>query len=287
MLLGFHGATTMTSDLETDVAVSRDAGYRGLELWAAKVDTYLETHSLEELKALFETSGVAPLSLNALVFVGFRGDEYPDIQKRCKEMCEIAAAINCPMLVVVPSPTLTRWELPWSDVVAEYVKVLRDLSDIASPYGTRLSFEFLGFGWCTVRTPRGAWEIIKQVDRANVGMTVDCAHLYAGGGLLNELDDLDPAKVFAFHLDDLEDTPKEAITDYTRLYPGIGVIPLDEICRRMSAIGYNDTCSIELFQPEYWKWEPLKVAQQARESQVSANFARKGAVLALLRSELE
>lgn len=268
MLLGFHGATTMTSDLETDVAVSRQAGYKGLELWADKVDTYLKSHSLAELKALFVDNGVQPLSINALVFVGFRGDEYPQIQQRCKELCEIAAAIKCPMIVTVPSPTEARWQLPWDDVKAEYVKVLRDLSDIAAPYGAKLSFEFLGFGWCTVRTPRGAYEIVKEVDRPNVGMTVDCAHLYAGGGLLEELDVLDPAKIFAFHLDDVIDTCKEAITDNTRVFPGLGVMPLDEMCRRVSQIGYDDTCSIELFQPEYWEWDPLKVATTAREAAV-------------------
>jgi 2-keto-myo-inositol isomerase len=266
MLLGFHGATTMTSDLETDVAVSRQAGYRGLELWSAKVDKYLETHSLAELKALFVDNGVAPLSINALVFVGFRGDEYPDIQKRCREMCEIAAAIGCPMIVVVPSPTEKNWQLPWSDVVAEYVKVLTDLSDIAAPYGTRLSFEFLGFGWCTVRTPRGAFEIVQLVDRTNVGMTVDCAHLYAGGGLLDEIDRLDPSKIFAFHLDDVENTAKEAITDNTRVFPGLGIMPLGDMCARVSGIGYNDTCSIELFRPEYWAMDPLEVAQTARQA---------------------
>jgi 2-keto-myo-inositol isomerase len=268
MLLGFHGATTMTSDLETDVRVSREAGYKGLELWADKVYKYLETHSLAELNALFVDNGIAPMSLNALVFVGFRGDEYPEVQARCKMMCEVAQAIGCPMLVTVPSPTETRWQLPWTDVKAEYVTVLRDLAGIAAPYGVKLSFEFLGFGWCTVRTPRGAWEIVQEVDRANVGMTVDCAHLFAGGGLLEELDVLDPKQVFAFHLDDLEDTCKEAITDNTRLYPGSGVIPLDEICRRMSAIGYDDTCSIELFQPAYWELDPLEVAKECRASAI-------------------
>jgi 2-keto-myo-inositol isomerase len=266
MLLGFHGATTMTSDLETDVAIAREAGYKGLELWSGKVDIYLESHSLAELKALFVDNGIAPLSINALVFVGFRGDEYAQIQTRCQALCEIASAIGCPMIVTVPSPTETRWQLPWADVVAEYVTVLRDLAGIAAPYGTRLSFEFLGFGWCTVRTPRGAYEIVKQVDRPNVGMTVDCAHVYAGGGLAEEIDHLDPAKIFAFHLDDVEDTAKEAITDNTRVFPGLGVIPLQDLCERMSRIGYNDTCSIELFRPEYWEWAPLTVAQTARST---------------------
>jgi hypothetical protein len=38
MKLGFHGATTMTSDLQTDVAVSAQAGFKALELWASQGD---------------------------------------------------------------------------------------------------------------------------------------------------------------------------------------------------------------------------------------------------------
>jgi len=97
-------------------------------------------------------------------------------------------------------------------------------------------------------------------------MTMDVAHFYAGGGLMSELDQLDPRRIFAFHLDDLEDTPKEAITDGTRLLPGLGVVPLDEICARLKRIGYDGPCSIELFRPEYWAWPPQEIASQAREA---------------------
>ncbi len=51
MKLGFHGATTMTADLQTDVAASAHAGFQTLELWAAKVDRFLADHSLADLKA--------------------------------------------------------------------------------------------------------------------------------------------------------------------------------------------------------------------------------------------
>lgn len=266
MQLGFHGATTMTSDLETDVAVTKAAGFTALELWAAKLDRYLAAHSVAELKALLDDNGVAPMSINSIEFIAFRSAaDYAGIRARGQQLCELSAQIGNPCVVVVPSPTPDR-NLPWADVVAEYVTVLRDLADIAAPHGVKLSFEFLGFGWCTVRTPRAAWEIVQQVDRPNVGMTVDCAHFYGGGGLMRELDMLDPARIFAFHLDDLEDTPKEAISDATRLFPGLGVIPLDEICARLKGIGYDGVCSIELFRPEYWGWEPVVVARQAREA---------------------
>ncbi len=167
----------------------------------------------------------------------------------------------------MPSPLPDR-SLAWADIVAEYVRVLRDLGEVAAAYGVRLSFEFLGFGWCSVRTPRGAAEIVEAVARDNVGLTVDAAHFYAGGGLLDELARLDPARVFAFHLDDLEDTSKEAITDTARVLPGHGIVPLDQICRRLKAIGYDGTCSIELFRPEYWAWDPYDLAVKARETAI-------------------
>jgi 2-keto-myo-inositol isomerase len=119
-----------------------------------------------------------------------------------------------------------------------------------------------------VRTPRAAFEIIQKVDRVNVGMTLDAAHLYGGGGLLSEIDQLDPKRIFSFHLDDLEDTPKEAISDGTRLLPGEGIVPLDEICARLKNIGYNGSCAIELFRPEYWEWDPQELAIKARDAAI-------------------
>jgi 2-keto-myo-inositol isomerase len=255
----------MTSDLKTDVMATAHAGLKALELWAGKIDTYLAGHSLGDLQALLAGQGVAPMSINSLEFISFRGDEYPQIKARCRELCQMAQAIGCPTLVVVPSPTPSR-ETTWDEIVEEHVEVLRDLGDIAAEVGVRLSFEMLGFGWCSVRTPRGAWEIVQKTGRDNVGLAVDCAHVYSGGGLLDELDALDPARTFTFHLDDLEDLPKEAITDAKRLLPGLGVIPLAEICQRLQNLGYDGDCSVEVFRPEYWAWDPNELAVQARAS---------------------
>jgi 2-keto-myo-inositol isomerase len=265
MQLAFHSATTMTSDLETDVVITAHAGFKALEVWAEKIDRYLADHTLADLNALFLAHHIVPLALNSIEFIAFRGSEYTQIQTRLHQLGKIAQAIGCPTVVVVPSPSPGR-DLSWSDIMTEYVRVLRDLSDIARLYQVKLSFEFLGFGWCSVRTPRAAFAIIQQVARDNVGLTIDAAHFYGGGGLMSEFDQLDSSRIFAFHLDDLEDTPKEAISDSTRLLPGLGVVPLDEICGRLKHIGYNGSCAIELFRPEYWNWDPLELAIAARQA---------------------
>ena len=84
-----------------------------------------------------------------------------------------------------------------------------------------------------------------------------------GLGQLDEITMLDPKRIYAFHLNDLEDVPKEAITDSIRLLPGLGVIPLDDICARLKGIGFDGHCSIELFRPEYWDWDPYELAEAA------------------------
>ena len=106
MKLGFHGATTMTADLQTDVASTANAGFQTLELWAAKVDHFLADHSLADLRALLQDHAVAPMTFNAIEFIAFRGVEFGAIKVWCRQLCEIAQANGCPSVAVVRSPTL-------------------------------------------------------------------------------------------------------------------------------------------------------------------------------------
>lgn len=273
MILAYHGATHMTSGLETDLRVTAQAGFKGIELWATKIDDYLEKHSISDLRKLFKTYNVEASSINSIEFIAFRGKDFKKIKMRCEQLSFIAGYINCPFIVVVPSPTSyaltaksSELSPPWEKVIDEYVKVLRVLSDIAKPHGVSLAFEFIGFGWCSVRTPRACYEIVKAVNRKNVGLNFDACHFYAGGGELDEIKALDPKRIITFHINDLEDVPKEQISDSRRLLPGKGIVPLDRICKALKDIKYDGLCSIEIFRDEYWKWDPLKLAKQARKS---------------------
>jgi 2-keto-myo-inositol isomerase len=44
------------------------------------------------------------------------------------------------------------------------------------------------------------------------------------------------------------------------------VIPLAEICARLKGIGYDGPCSVELFRPEYWQWDPMQLAVKAKDA---------------------
>jgi len=263
MLIAINGATTMKATLPEDIAAASAAGFKALEIWAAKMDAYLETHSVEELKSLCHDAGLCPASINSIESITFRPpEEYEEIKARCRELCEVAQALGCDKIVVVPSPTPEGAD--WDAIKDESVRVLRELSEVASPYGVQLAFEFLGFSWCSVRTLGQCWEIIKEAHRTNVGLVIDTCHFYAGGSDMSSILRVEPKKVLIFHINDVEDRPLETIEDAHRLLPGEGVVPLDDILIRLKHIGFDGICSVELFRPEYWERDPVELATAAR-----------------------
>ncbi len=270
MLLGFNGATTMKATLPQDIATAGEAGFKALEIWAAKMDGYLAEHSVSELRSLFAEHGVHPASINSIEFITFRPpEEYKQIKARCRELCELAQSLGCDKIVVVPSPT-PEGGATEEEIRDESVRVLRELAAIAKPYGVNLAFEFLGFGWCSVRTLGQCWEIVQETNCANVGLVIDTCHFYAGGSALRDIERVHAPKLLILHINDVEDRPPETIEDAHRLLPGEGIIPLDDILVRLSHIGYDGLCSIELFRPEYWKRDPVELARAARRATLEA-----------------
>jgi 2-keto-myo-inositol isomerase len=268
MLLGFNGATTMKATLPEDIVAASKAGFKALEIWAAKMDTFLVNRSLNDLNILFTQHRVQPVSINSIEFITFRSaDDYALIKARCHELCARADALGCDMIVVVSSPT-PEAGASWEEIKAESVRVLHDLADIAAPYGVKLAFEFLGFAWCSVRTLAQCWEIVRAVNRPSVGLVIDTCHFYAGGSELSSVEAIDPEKLFIFHINDVEDRPRETIEDAHRLLPGEGVIPLGDILSRLKRIGFDGLCSIELFRPEYWERDPVELAAAARAATI-------------------
>jgi 2-keto-myo-inositol isomerase len=269
--IGLNGATTGAADLLTDLRVARDAGYGGLEIRDTKLEAYLAGGgSLQDLHLAFRQAGVRPLSMNALErATPSAGAARAAVLARCRTLCAWASALGCPYVVAVPGPP------DGADTAAvqqSSVDALRAMAAVAREHGMKIGFEFLGSPDGSVRTLAAARQIVEEVADPAVGLVIDAFHYYVGGSRAEMLDGLDPRELFIVHLDDAEDRPREALTDAHRVLPGEGVIPLRELVRRLTAIGYDGFYSVELFRPEYWTWEPLHLAKVARE-RLDALFA--------------
>jgi 2-keto-myo-inositol isomerase len=265
MLLAMNGATTMTSALLTDLRAAAENKYDLFEIWAKKLYVYWHKHATKDLRKEFDKTGVKPYSINSIEFITFKtGWQSEAIRIELEKLCEAAKALKCPNIVVVPSPK-PRPDISLEEVHRNSVKTLLELSDLAKPYGVNLAFEFLGFEWCSVRTVAQTWAIVKEVNRDNVGMVIDTFHFYVGGSTLESIREVDPHKIFIFHINDSEDRPRQTLEDKHRLLPGEGVIPLKDILTELKSIGFDRMTSIELFRPEYWAEDPVALCRRAKE----------------------
>lgn len=264
MKLALNGATTMKADLATDIRVAHTAGFDFVEIWAAKLRKFLRTKSAADLRKLFDENALEPLSINSIEHVTFRPPaEFEAIKAECEELSALAAELRCPYIVVVPG-RLPEQAPSLEEIIDESVRVLTELSDIAGRHGIGLGFEFLGQTDCSVQTLDLADEIVRRVDRPNVGLVIDSFHFYAGGSTFDMIDGIAPESLFIFHINDAENLPREQLRDSHRLLPGLGILPLAEMSQAFKRIGYDRVASVEIFRPEYWESDPLKLALEAK-----------------------
>jgi 2-keto-myo-inositol isomerase len=258
-------ATTGPADLQKDVHAAAEAGYDGIELRDTKIEAFLHNGgSLETVRRELEELGLAAVSINALEDATLaERAAWKRVVGRCEVLCRWAAAVGAPYLVVVPSPMregLDAEEVQWRTAVA-----LGTLAEIARPFGVRIAFEFLGFPDCSIRTLQSAWDAVAACGDASVGLVLDAFHFYVGGSTWEMLEAVDVTRLLLVHLDDAEDRPRQMLTDAHRLLPGLGVIPLRELVRRIETKGFSGFYSLELFRPEYWRWDPVLLARKGLE----------------------
>jgi 2-keto-myo-inositol isomerase len=266
MLLAINGATTMTADLETDIRSAAAAGFDLVELRSNKLYDYLETRTVDDLKALLKETGVGVLSINTLEHITWRSEEDQEaIREECEKLSAISAAIGCPYVLSVPGK-LRMGPKTDEETIGESIRVLHELADIVEKHGVKLGFEFLGEEGNSVQTLDLGSRIVDMVGRESVGNVIDTYHFYAGGSTWESLEKLDPKKLFIFHINDAEDLPKDQLNDSKRLYPGLGILPIAEMKKRLDEIGYQGPASVEIFRPEYWEKDPYEVAKEAKNA---------------------
>ncbi|NGZ76667.1 2-keto-myo-inositol isomerase [Saccharibacillus alkalitolerans] len=267
MRLCFNQATTLNnSNLVKDLEICEKHGYDYIEIRTMdKLPEYLESHSLDDLAAYFESHHIKPLAFNALVFFNNRsGEDHDKIIAEFKQMMEWGSRLGVRYVVAVP--LVTEEKIARSEIRSSSVSVLRELSDIAKPYGIGIAVEFVGHPQCTINTFGEAYEVVEEVGRDNVGLVLDCFHFHAMGSKREDLERADASKIFILHIDDTEDFQIGLLTDEDRVWPGQGAIDLDYLLSTLRAKGYDDAVSVELFRPEYYELEAEETIRTAKET---------------------
>src|SRR5699024_1466786 len=263
MRLGLNGSTTDQCNLQEDLIVAETAGFDIVEPRTYKINTFLETNTVEDLNNLFEDSNVKPYAINAIEFFNLKTtkEEEEKVFQETEYWCKIAKTIGCPYVIAVPSEM--NKEMKESEIKRDTIEMLLQMSDIASEYNVNLALEFIGFNSFSIRNLSLANEIVEAVNRSNIGLVIDTYHFYLGNSSVESIEEVNKDNIFIFHINDAENLPKKDLIEANRIFPGLGVIPLDSIGEALHKIGYKEMTSLELFRPEYWKMEKQHLADEA------------------------
>lgn len=260
-----NGATTMPYDIITDIKVSGEVSFEGIEIWLSKLHNFLNKGSkIEELINIIKKHDLKVASFCAIG--GYMFLNPIEFNKKLKELertLDLAYKLECNAIVIcpdIPPPKLTQKE-----AIEIAGKTLKTLGDKCSQYNVKLGLEPLGMH-PFVPDIKTALKILKVTSHEHIGLTLDTFHMYKSNVPINDIRLLSPKQIVIIHINDCEELPREKLTDANRLFPGEGIIPLTEFLKALKEIGYQGFLSVEIFRKEYWKLDPLTIAKKSKES---------------------
>ncbi len=240
---------SLNSPFETDVE-DYAAGHCGaIELWLGKLETYLESHSLDDVKKLLaEHELPAPVAAFQGGLLTSQDDARAEAWKLFQQRLELCPELGVETLVVAGD---LIGQLSAEDL--ERVNVsLADAAKQAGEHGVRLAIEFQAGATIGNNLPSCA-AIVESIGSPHLGICLDLFHFYTGPSMTEDLAFLSKENLFHVQLCDLADVPRELATDSDRILPGDGDIPLQSLVARLQEIDYQGYVSIELMNPQIWQ----------------------------------
>jgi 2-keto-myo-inositol isomerase len=252
----------LASPFDRDLEDFAAAGCESVEVWFTKLETYLENHTLDDVRYWLEKTrlklAVASYQGGLLASQGEQRREAWDLFRRRLDLCrELSIAT---MVVAIDVP------LPIDQQTIERVQVsLVQVAQEAGQRKVRVAAEFQassGFG----NNLETAAALVSDVGSPHLGICLDAFHWHVGPSKTEDLGYLTADNLFHVQLCDLADTPRELARDAHRILPGEGEIALSALVNHLRTIHYRDCISVELMNPQLWQIPPLQVADAAMAS---------------------
>jgi sugar phosphate isomerase/epimerase len=201
-------------------------------------------------------------------FEGLSGQMHEYKVDIAKSMLELCAAVGAKVLLVCSSTSAHA-----SDDRDLIARDLRKLAMLAIPHGIRVAFEALSWGRSIEEFP-AAWDVVMRADMPNLGLGLDSFHMFATKTSLDELQWLDPERIFLVQLADFmwqeirSVEERIATARHFRVFPGEGAHSdqVAELVSRLHAQGYRGDYSFEVFNDDYQQIPLPDVARRARKA---------------------
>ena len=258
---------SLAGPLPAKLRAIREAGFSQVMLSAR--DLVGHDQGVEAAIAAVRESGLRVTGFQVLRdFEGLSGQLHEYKVDIAKSMLELASAVGAKVLLVCSSTSAHA-----SDDRDLIARDLRKLAMLAIPHGIRVAFEALSWGRSIEEFP-AAWDVIMRADMPNLGLGLDSFHMFATKTSLDELQWLDPERIFLVQLADFmwqeirSVEERIATARHFRVFPGEGAHSdqVAELVSRLHAQGYRGDYSFEVFNDDYQQNPLPDVARRARKA---------------------
>ena len=235
------------------IELASKAGFSGVELWINDIYEFIgqggEVSDIE--KALKDNQLFVPCAIACRQWADAVGPEYQLALDEAKRRMELAARIGSPWLVATPPR-----EICDHGVIAERYQ---QLLSIGRSVGVKPTFEYIGF-FKSVKSLSEAWKIVQEANDPDATLILDAFHNWNSGSTNEDLLKIPADRISHYHIDDAHpDKQVGTQTDPDRVMIGEGQINLVSEIKTLKKIGYEGTVSLELFNADLWKKDPLEV----------------------------
>jgi sugar phosphate isomerase/epimerase len=249
-------ATTMSTPLEADLPAYAGCGWRAVELWINKLESYLEEHTIEDLRGLLETRGLEPVAAAGqggllLSRHAEREAHWSHFRRRLAVLKELGVTT-----LIVAADFVLKYS---ADDYNRASAALGEAAELAATFGVRLALEFQKTArFCTSLDT--ALALIAQSGSTNAAVCLDLFHYYTGPSKFEDLAYLSVDNLAWVQICDLTATPRELAGDSDRILPGDGDFQIEPILDHLGRIGYEGHVSLELLNPQLWQLPADRVA---------------------------
>ncbi|KPL20544.1 MAG: xylose isomerase [Phycisphaerae bacterium SM1_79] len=245
--------------LEKEIEITAQAGYNAIEPWVEKIHGYVrDGGNLKDIRNKISDSGLTVES--AISFFQWVVDDDAERAKgleQVKRDMDALAQIGGKRIAAPPAGATRQAGLDLMKAAERY----RTLLELGERMGVIPQLETWGPSK-NLHLLGEAMFVIIESGHPKACLLPDVYHAYKGGSDFNGFKHISAQTICVFHLNDYPaEPPREMISDRDRVYPGDGIAPLTQIIRDLQANGSRAVLSLELFNPNYWKQDPLAVAK--------------------------
>lgn len=250
--ISINQCTTRPWSFERDLLEYASAGVSTIGLSLEKIDRCGREKAIE----LFDQSPLKASSLNWIAgLTGANGYPLADTIDEGIDTLRLARELDVRTVVVITGP---RNRHAWNHLRRLVSHSLRELSDYADRLGIQLAVMPMGPSyrerWSFLRSLHDSLSLVRQVNRANVGLVVNTAHVYRERGLPQVLSEACP-HVFLARLSDCSGRPEH---DNDQRWLGEGVVPVNAIAAALDDAGYAGYYEVDVWSRQLWESTPFR-----------------------------